>query len=442
MQIFNAREIATAAWSICGIIFLIAIPKIRTQLLAAIKALFSRKLIVIYELMAIYVSLLIFLLFKSDLWNVGLLKDSFIWIFLAGIPSIFQTTKIKSRKKYFRHALGDVLRFTTIVEFLVNRYTFSLIAELIIVPISFFLFALLAFTEKGNKFHSAKRLLRFLITFFGMYLLLYALVKVIANFHDFATKETFDEFLIGPILSLGFIPFVYFLSLYMTYQSALILLNRDIKDGELERYARRKAVFYFKLNTDGLQRWRNSVALQSLISKSDIINSMIEITRLKKIEKDPPHILSELGWSPYRAKEFLSRDGIDTSYYKQIDNNEWSACSTYIKLDNNLIPNDIAYYVDGDSNVAKKLTLSLSVHSPENSIDAHEKLLGFAKSLHRLSLFSEMPRVIEKALRFGLNKTKVIGKKEISVVKNQWSNHLRSGYEMEFSILVKPGLKI
>lgn len=69
-------------------------------------------------------------------------------------------------------------------------------------------------------------------------------------------------------------------------------------------------------------------------------------------EKYPEKVPLSKGWSPYAAKDFLIQEGIETSYYQPNELDEWFACSPFKELGQEIVPNNIAYYIDGDASTS------------------------------------------------------------------------------------------
>jgi len=71
------------------------------------------------------------------------------------------------------------------------------------------------------------------MTGFGFFLILYALGKVITNYHDLATLHNLREFVLPPLLTLAYIPFLYFFALIMAYEMLFMRLGIFVKDKRL-----------------------------------------------------------------------------------------------------------------------------------------------------------------------------------------------------------------
>jgi len=141
-----------------------------------------------------------------------------------------------------------------------------------------------------------------------------------------------------------------------------------------------------------------------------------------------------MGWSPYKAKEVLATEGLITGYYQPYIEEEWSASSNYFEIDDNVIPNNIAYYIEGNSHAVETLKLNLNVNDPENAGSAHAKMVSCAKLLYRFALNEDISKTILDVLFVGKSNELQIGDKFISVYKNCWHEHRLKGYNLKLTI--------
>ena len=119
-----------------------------------------------------YVSIVLFALYTADLWNATQLKNTILWTFSVAAVSMFRIPQIADDEAYFRKALMNNFKIIVVLEFLVAFYTFSLLAEMLIVPVVAFLVTLQAFSETEQKYRQVGRLLANLLTAIGFGLIL------------------------------------------------------------------------------------------------------------------------------------------------------------------------------------------------------------------------------------------------------------------------------
>ncbi|WPQ61257.1 hypothetical protein SIO70_23135 [Chitinophaga sancti] len=368
---------------------------------------------------------------KTGIWNTGQIKNTVFWSISAGLVSLFNINKIRQNKAYYADAIKDVFKFTAFVEFLVGVHTFSYWIELFILPATTFLVLLAFFARKDQKNASVAKFVNGLLSIIGFCLIAYALYWIIGHFKSLATKDTLSDFLVPSILTLCFLPFIFLLSVYMSYETGFIGLRTVLQDTGLYAFAKRTAILHFKFRVKDFNRWKNSLFSHQIKTKEELLLSLKKMKELNKIEANPPQVDPNMGWSPYKAKDFLKKSGLETGFYNDYGDNEWQAGSDVISLnDHDIISNVISYFVIGDAQRAKKLKLLLGVHNPETATTAHKKLLDLTELLYKEALKADLPEIFKKSIQNGRNLTATEGNKKVSVSKKNWKGHRLGGYHL------------
>ncbi len=146
------------------------------------------------------------------------------WLFSVGIILVFNINDAKNTG-FFKGIFFSAIKWTIILEFVVNLYSFSLFAEIIILPVLFFLLVTQALAELDKKHKVVLNFLRNIIAIVGLSIFSYSLYKTIVNFDDVLTFQNLFMFLLPSTITILFIPFVYLLALYSTYESYFIHLD-------------------------------------------------------------------------------------------------------------------------------------------------------------------------------------------------------------------------
>ncbi len=221
--IFNNREIALLLW-IAVIVLAVLISKLRKSLVPIIKILASKMFLIIFFLIGAYLFGIILLLKNFEIWQTSNLKDVMFWLFSVGLILVFKINEAKSNA-YFKGIFLSAIKWTIVLEFIVNLYSFSLFTEIIILPILVFLAMTQAVAEMDDKHKVVSKFLLNVIAISGLSIFFYSLYKTIVNFDDVLTFQNLVSFLLPSTITILFIPFVYFLALYNTYESYFIHLD-------------------------------------------------------------------------------------------------------------------------------------------------------------------------------------------------------------------------
>jgi hypothetical protein len=437
LELFTTRELALFSWLFIIIIWLFLKKSRRHSLKDVFKKALTKKLVIVYLLMLSWITLSVYILMKVHIWDWNQLKTTILWAISYAFVGLVSINKILKSKAYFKDAAKELLTFSVVLEILVGFHTFSYWIEMILIPIATILTGCIVYAGNKVEYAPVKKLFNSLLAFMGLVIIGFSIYWVITNFKHFAAINTFMDTIISSLLTLLFLPFLYILTLYMQYETGFIGLETALKGNpKLIGFAKRKAVFHFKFHVTNFHRWKNSLFLHPVNSKQEIVASIKKLKELNDIERNPPPVNPAVGWSPYKAKNFLINDKLGTGFYINHYENEWGASSNYLDLEEGeIMPNRIAYYVTGNQLLVKSLKLCLSVNAPNHSVSAITKLAQIAKSLYKEALQKPLPSEIEAAI---LNKRSISVSDEnrkIAVLKEDWPT--QRGYNLDFEIFLE-----
>lgn len=179
------------------------------------------------------------------------MKDVLFWLFSVGLIFVFKINDAKSNE-YFKDIFLSAIKWTIVLEFIVNLYSFSLFTEIIILLILVFLAMTQAVAEMDEKHKMVSKFLQNVIAVAGLLIFSFSLYKTVINFEVVLTFQNLVVFLLPSTIIILFIPFVYFLALYSTYESFFV----DLKFMTVKRieWKMLKSLFY-GLQTSILINW-------------------------------------------------------------------------------------------------------------------------------------------------------------------------------------------
>jgi hypothetical protein len=261
-EIFNNREIATGIWIVVAIVLGLSKTTIRQAVLKVIESFFKLKILSWLFLMAIYTAGAVTVLEATALWNVKLLKDTIVWFLFTGTAMSFKYVTSENREAIARTILVDNIKVIAIIQFLANTYTFSLLAEIAIVPAVTFIVILDSVSKLGNKYSAVARITEGLLALIGITILVLSAVKAISDYRNLLSFQSVRAFVLPFLLSILFIPFVYAMLLITTYELVFVRLRIGrTKDNALIRYAKRTIIGHIGLNLKQLNLFLKSRAL-------------------------------------------------------------------------------------------------------------------------------------------------------------------------------------
>lgn len=243
--LFSTREIATALWLLLFFAWALCKPEIRKAIGHVAQSFFHLRILVPIFLMAAYVWAIIAGLKTIGIWRADLLKDTIIWFCFGAIAMLARFATADRPRNAFRETLTDSLKVVILVEFLVNTYTFPLIAELALVFLLSSLAILDAYADTKKEFKALSKVLKWVQAILGMTILTSAVTRAWADWQNLESLDTLRSVALVPILSVSLLPFLYLLVLYAKYEVVFVRLDfgPPMSPG-LKRYARKRILMH------------------------------------------------------------------------------------------------------------------------------------------------------------------------------------------------------
>jgi len=438
MDILNNREIAIALWLIVAATYIYS-SKRMSEVRSAFKKLAfvfqSRPLMIVFSLAAVYTSSLVYLLLDWELWNIDQLKNTVFWFFSVGLLSICNLDKIKTDPHFFKNSVIGNLRLLAILQFVIGIYSLPLMAELFLVPFMVVVGLMISIAESDVKYLQVKKLLNGIVILFGLFTLVYTAYMLATDFKELGQEKTFYDFVVPALLTVMYLPFVFAMMTYSTYEMVFVRLQFTVPDRKLRCLAKLYAVALLNFRLDAVRRWADHITRVEVVSHKQLLCTFAHLRKLKKLEKMKPEVFDSQGWSPYLAKDFLLSEGVTTGYYNLIFADQWCASSKMYDIGGDLFCDNFAYYVEGVEGVAKVLKIKLNVNDNSRARQANERLLVLSGVLVRESLGVDISDSIKDALRFGAPYLESHGDKKIIVKKESWGGHKLGGYDLKIEVV-------
>lgn len=240
-SLFSNRELAVYTWLFIFIIYILCEPKIRKATPGLLKQIFSFKLLFPYLLMMVYIACIVYVLYAVGFWNKGLLKDTIIWGLVVGI-SMYSTANDASKDLFaISNIIKDNLKATILLEFIIGTYVFSYPAELVLTFVMTLLVLLQLVSSKEEKHKQVNVFLGRVILIISYALLIYVGYKFIKEIDTFMDTLNQKSFWLPIFLSIGVVPYVYGLALYIVYEVFYVRINMAYRNNpDMAKFAKRK----------------------------------------------------------------------------------------------------------------------------------------------------------------------------------------------------------
>lgn len=279
----NNREFATFIWLALFIIVLIATPSIRKSTGGLLKSVFSKHILIPILLMAVYVAINVFLLYKVHFWDKGLIKDTIVWFVGAGLVMLFNTHSALKNPLHIKEIIKENIKLIIVLEFVINLYIFSLPIELILVPMTTFLVLLQLVSKMDKKHTSVTKIVSFILGIIGLIIIGYTCYKSITDFNNFASFQNLQSFLFPILLTAIYIPFLYAIIVFMFYEEFFVVINSAFRHRKLlAKHAKREIWNKAGFSLSKVRLLRNNLKVFSINTKKEL-NEAIERTLIHKI---------------------------------------------------------------------------------------------------------------------------------------------------------------
>ncbi len=226
MDIFTNRELAIIIWLAIFFALLLYKKAIRgNTILSVIKSILNKKILAYLVSFLFYFSLFIYLFYYFGWWDTNNLKDTVIWYIFAGIPIGFIVATSKLENGYWTSLILNNLKLTVLVEFVVNFFTFSIIVELVIVPVIALLAWMNSYSKHFGEYKDVEKLTTFLLSALGLFMLSYSLSRAIVEYNSIGNVNALKSLLFPVVYSLVSIPYMYVFKLVVEYEKLFIRLK-------------------------------------------------------------------------------------------------------------------------------------------------------------------------------------------------------------------------
>jgi len=244
-------------------------------MLGVLKAFFQKKIITVFLAMFVYIFFIILLFSKLQIWNASLTKDTGFWILGSAFVLLMNVNNATQDDHHFKKILIDNLKLILVLEFIITLYSFDFWIEMLFVPVMFLIVAMGAVAEIKKEYLPVKKLIDYILSFIGIFLIIFAISKVIGDYQGFLTANNLRSFVLPPLMTLAYIPFLYIFALIMAYEMLFVRLDIFLKnDKKLAGFAKQKIFRLCFLNLGKLNRFakESTSDLLNLRDKNGILN--------------------------------------------------------------------------------------------------------------------------------------------------------------------------
>lgn len=432
----NNRELALLTWIAIGVAAILLSKKIRPSALNVLRALFQRKIVAVLGLAMIYTGLSVWPLAQIGAWDWANLKTTIFWYLGTAFVAMADVKKLEQGPVTLVAIAKDTCAMSAAVLFLASMETLPFLAEFLMLPVLTVLgvmVVMVVMAERDPGHHIIIAPINTLLTVAGFYILGYSIYQVILGWQGIDTAVQMREFAVPIFLTLMFIPFLYGLMIYMGIEKASVTLHFRIEDRALRRYAMRRGILAFGASFSMFQRYIQALRRTDIVDRKSVDSVVATLRRARKREKRPPPVKWEDGWSPHLARDFLKAYGLQTKPYHALVV-DWSAESPYVNLNDEVLPDRIAYQISGNEFAVTEVELTLHVNVGDHAQKSDEQFWTTGSALVLEMLGGETTLRFDAATPTDAALRIEAGKVVISVERDDWDAGHRRGYRRAIKV--------
>jgi hypothetical protein len=213
LDVLNAREKAGLLWLVVIVAYgsFTGGRDVASSFANVVRAFFQWKLQVVLVSAAAYCAGVILVAAWAGLWHATAATETVYWFFTGGVVLVGRAISHAkpSDPGFYRTLLDNAIRFTILIELLVNLYVFPFLVELILVPVILAFVLMQVLAASSASYDAARKPIDGVLTIIGLVLLTYAAVKAITDPSSLFTRENAETLLVAPALTVAFVPLLW-----------------------------------------------------------------------------------------------------------------------------------------------------------------------------------------------------------------------------------------
>lgn len=174
--------------------------------------------------------------------------------------------------------LRRALKLTLFLEFFINFWVFPLAVELVFIPCMALLVTMNVVAEREPRFAAVNRLIERVLLLIGVVVVLFVAVSAVASVEVVFSRETLEQLLVAPALTVAAIPLLYVVALLTTYELAFMHADLSLKDPGLARRVKWAIARTCRVNLRRIGRFDGQffVKMRTVDDEADVTNLVRE----------------------------------------------------------------------------------------------------------------------------------------------------------------------
>lgn len=227
----NNREWALLFWALVSLTIVVSRRDLRPDFARMLRLALGRRILPLLFGLICWTVMQAWLGYRVGIWDFTLITDTTIWFMTVGVVLFINLENTHKKQNFFRREVAAVIGANVLIEFYVDVYVLSFIAELLLQPLLLFLGILSLVAKSEERTRVVGKLSDALLALGGMLLVVNATVHVFSGWRDLQVGALLRELSLPVWLTVGILPYIYLLGLYAAYQVAFQRIDWKSRNG-------------------------------------------------------------------------------------------------------------------------------------------------------------------------------------------------------------------
>ncbi|MFF2842336.1 hypothetical protein [Paenarthrobacter sp. NPDC057981] len=221
----NNREWALAIWFAAFILLVLLFPASRRSALGLLGQFFGHRIMVPFMTMVVYTSGSVAVLIALGIWEAKLITPTILWFLTTALVNFMRVPRAMKEPGFFRKLALSAVAAPVVVQFVVDLYPFGLLEEVVLQG-GFILFgALAAYTGTQQGLRTAHHVFNTLVGILAILVIVHSVTEIASQWTRIDYLGEAKKFLLPIGMTAAFLPFLYGLTLYASFESTLTLMR-------------------------------------------------------------------------------------------------------------------------------------------------------------------------------------------------------------------------
>ncbi len=313
----STREQASLILIAIFVGYLLANASLRAHLPGLLRTSLSPAILLPILFLFAYTSFEVWIGFQLRWWSTSLAKETVVWTVASGAVLLYKgILEANDEPRFFRKTASATIAPTVFLTFFMNLTTFGLLAELalqlFLIPVT--MLSTFAQVSADPKHYAARKICDGLLSLVVLSWFVYTAIHVQSIWHQLDVHLIAQKLILPMWLTLGLLPFIYVLSVYVAYQRPLGIVKSQTSTFRV----RWRAIVAIVL-TLGLTRLQH-FWIKKLVDAKTLAAARSAVRQFERSLRDAERATAE---EKDRLRRYAGVDGVD-SEGRRLDRREFN----------------------------------------------------------------------------------------------------------------------